>query len=382
MALRRRLITGATLVLALTAFALPGARPALAAAGYAVPIVAKAPTAASPLIAYQLPFAAGETFEIVQGWNTTYSHNGRSAFAYDFRLPAGTPVLAAAAGQVAFVHTGERVCGGAGLRDYANYVTIYHVDGTATQYGHLARVDVAVGDLVGAGEQIGLSGRTGYTGCAAHLHFARQAQGGPVTQSRPIYFEDYPGVEFRYGFLATANPGCIATSNLTATSSGPAVATGTPHETGTPPAKTTPSATDTFCGTYFYGTPDRMASMVHADAAIAFNWKSGRPKGLEMDTRRGGVPALVARWHGTFTFDTSGAYDFDITTSDGVRLIIDGETVFDNWTTRAVRSETLLSRPLSVGVHDIVLEFHHRAGPAVVQLSWWTSDRAPGTDVR
>jgi peptidase M23-like protein/PA14 domain-containing protein len=354
--LRRRLLTGATILLALTAVALPAARPALAASP---PTVVK-PAPATALVAYQLPFAAGETFQVLQGWNTRFSHNGRSAFAYDFGLPAGTPVLAAAAGTVAFVHTGERACGGASLRDYANYITIYHADGTATQYGHLATVDVRVGDVVDAGQQIGQSGRTGYTGCAAHLHFARQAQGGPVTQSRPIYFEEYPGVQFQFGFLATASPGCT---------SGTATGTAT-------------GATDTFCGTYFYGTPDRMASQRHADAAIDFDWASGRPKGLEMDTRLTGVPALDARWAGTFTFPTSGTYDFDLTSSDGVRLIIDGEVAFDSRTTRPGTSETLLSRALTAGVHDIVLEFHHRAGHAAVQLSWWAGDRAPGSDVQ
>jgi len=44
-------------------------------------------------------------------------------------------------------------------------------------------------------------------------------------------------------------------------------------------------------------------------------------------------------------------------------------------------SETLLSRALTAGVHDIVLEFHHRAGGAAVQLSWWASDRASRADV-
>lgn len=374
-------MTGPTLILALTAIALSGTRPALAAARSAAP-AAKPPTATSQLIAYRLPFAADATFEVVQGWNTTFSHNGRSAFAYDFRLPAGTPVLAAAAGQVSFVHTGESACGGAGLRDYANYVTVYHADGSATQYGHLSRVDVVVGQIVGAGQELGLSGNTGFTGCAAHLHFARQAQGGPVTQSRPIYFEEYPGVEFLYGFLATANPGCVATPTLTATSSDRAIATVNPHETGIPLAKAAPTARETFCGTYFYGAPERMASMLHADAAIAFNWKSGRPKGLEMNTRQTGIPELVARWHGTFTFATIGAYTFDITATDGVRLIIDGETVLDSWSTPPAMSETLLSRGLTAGVHDIVLEFHHRTGPAAVQLSWWTSDRARGTNVR
>ena len=377
MRLPRRSLTGATLAFMLIATALPLVAPTFAASRSGAAASAKPALAPTSLVSYQLPFAAGATFEVVQGWNTSFSHNGRSAFAYDFKLPAGTPVLAAAAGTVAFVHTGERACGGASLRDYANYITIYHADGTATQYGHLARVDVAVGDVVDAGQQIGLSGRTGYTGCAAHLHFARQAQGGPVTQSRPIYFEEYPGIEFRYGFVATANPGCAATSATT----GSATPTGTTNRAAPATPIPAPTATNTFCGTYFYGTPDRMASMVRADPAISFSWRSGRPKGLEMDTRRTGVPELVAQWHGTFTFPTRGAYDFDLTTTDGVRLIIDGETVFDSWTTRPGTSETLLSRTLTAGVHDIVLEFHHRTGRAAVQLSWWASDRALGSGV-
>ena len=152
---------GATLAFVLIATALPLVAPAFAASRSGAAASAKPALAPTSLVSYQLPFAAGATFEVVQGWNTNFSHNGRSAFAYDFKLPAGTPVLAAAAGTVAFVHTGERACGGASLRDYANYITIYHADGTATQYGHLARVDVAVGDVVDAGQQIGLSGRTG-----------------------------------------------------------------------------------------------------------------------------------------------------------------------------------------------------------------------------
>jgi murein DD-endopeptidase MepM/ murein hydrolase activator NlpD len=349
-------MAGATLALALVGIALPLAAPAFAASSSAAAGIAKPASAPTSLVSYQLPFAEGETFEVVQGWNTRYSHNGRSAFAYDIKMPQGTPVLAAAAGRVAFVHTGERACGGAGLRDYANYITIYHLDGTATQYGHVSRVDVKVGDVVDAGQQIGLSGRTGYTGCVAHLHFARQVQGGPVTQSIPVYFRESPSVEFRSGMFVTATPtGCEV--------------------------DVAGAASEVFCGTYFYGTPARMASMVHADPAISFNWRSGRPKGLEMDTRRTGVPDLVARWHGTFTFPTGAAYDFDITTTDGVRLIIDGDKVFDSWTTRPAMSETLLSRALTAGVHDIVLEFHHRAGGAAVQLSWWASDRASGADV-
>jgi len=56
---------------------------------------------------YRLPFAAGQELRIEQGWNSTFSHNGKNAYAYDIGMPLGTDVLAAAAGLVAFTHDGE-----------------------------------------------------------------------------------------------------------------------------------------------------------------------------------------------------------------------------------------------------------------------------------
>jgi len=49
--------------------------------------------APGPVAAFRLPFEGGESFTVTQGWNTPYSHNGLSAYAYDFALPAGTPVI-------------------------------------------------------------------------------------------------------------------------------------------------------------------------------------------------------------------------------------------------------------------------------------------------
>src|SRR4029453_5376613 len=61
---------------------------------------------------YRLPFESDRKIHIGQGWNTEYSHSGLSEYAYDFGLPDGTPVVAAASGVVAFTHTGETTCGG------------------------------------------------------------------------------------------------------------------------------------------------------------------------------------------------------------------------------------------------------------------------------
>jgi murein DD-endopeptidase MepM/ murein hydrolase activator NlpD len=148
---------------------------------------------------YRLPFLAGRQVLIGQGWHNGYSHVGRGEYAYDFSLPLGATILAAADGTVRYVHAGETACGGAEALDEANYISIDHPDGTATLYGHLSEPAVAEGDVVTRGQVIGRAGATGFTNCRPHLHFARQAQGAPVTQSLPVYFLEYPGLELLDG---------------------------------------------------------------------------------------------------------------------------------------------------------------------------------------
>ncbi|UQX03356.1 M23 family metallopeptidase [Streptomyces sp. RerS4] len=84
------------------------------------------------------------------------SHTG-----IDFAVGQGTSVRSVGAGTIV-----EAGWGGA----YGNNVVIRHNDGTYTQYGHLFSVNVSVGQQVGAGTVIGLSGNTGNSS-GAHLHF-------------------------------------------------------------------------------------------------------------------------------------------------------------------------------------------------------------------
>ena len=79
---------------------------------------------------------------------------------------------------------------------------------------------------------IGTSGDTGYTQCLPHLHFARQYQGGPVTESVPVYFQGYAKQEFHVGeYVEAQTSPCPAPSDDAAASSRPAIGT--------------------FCGSYF-----------------------------------------------------------------------------------------------------------------------------------
>jgi len=88
----------------------------------------------------------------------------------DFAAPSGSPALAAMSGRV--VSAG--VLGG-----YGNQVLLQHPDGTRTRYGHLSRIDVRVGQVVTAGEQVGAVGSTGVS-TGPHLHFEVIVGGVPV----------------------------------------------------------------------------------------------------------------------------------------------------------------------------------------------------------
>lgn len=83
-------------------------------------------------------------------------------FGYDLASTAAAPITAAARGRVVFADT---------LGIYGNCVLIDHGLGVASLYGHLSRLDVAAGDTVEKGQQLGLSGATGLAG-GDHLHFA------------------------------------------------------------------------------------------------------------------------------------------------------------------------------------------------------------------
>ena len=128
-------------------------------------------------VEYAYPLG-GDGVQVTQGFGGGWSHgDDASHYAVDFAAPIGTPVFAARAGTVMQV---ERDFDRAGLdlEQYggrANFVRIVHDDGTMALYAHLREggVLVRVGQRVEKGQQIGLSGNTGFTS-GPHLHFALQ----------------------------------------------------------------------------------------------------------------------------------------------------------------------------------------------------------------
>ncbi|MGW1793302.1 M23 family metallopeptidase [Streptomyces tubercidicus] len=105
-------------------------------------------------------YTLGSTFGLA-GNMWAHSHSGQ-----DFVVPSGTAVKAAHAGTV--VKAGPN--GGGDGPAYGNAIVIKHDDGMYTQYAHLSQINVSVGQQVGTGEKIGLSGSTGNSS-GPHLHF-------------------------------------------------------------------------------------------------------------------------------------------------------------------------------------------------------------------
>ncbi|MEK7098572.1 MAG: M23 family metallopeptidase [Patescibacteria group bacterium] len=85
-------------------------------------------------------------------------------------VPVGTPVLAAASGEVIVARQGGYNGG------YGSYVVIKHDNGTQTLYGHLSSVTVGIGETIGKGQAIGGVGNSGRS-TGPHLHF--EIRGGP-----------------------------------------------------------------------------------------------------------------------------------------------------------------------------------------------------------
>lgn len=92
--------------------------------------------------------------------------------AVDLAAPVGTPIRAAAAGEVII----SRSSGWNG--GYGNYVVVKHANGSQTLYAHTSSNTVGVGDYVTAGETIAYVGSTGRS-TGAHLHFEVRGASNP-----------------------------------------------------------------------------------------------------------------------------------------------------------------------------------------------------------
>lgn len=80
---------------------------------------------------------------------------------------------------------------------YGNYVMVRHHNGLETLYGHLSEHKVQVGQLVKAGECIGLAGNTGRSS-GPHLHFEVRYKGNAINPTHIFDFENESITDFTF----------------------------------------------------------------------------------------------------------------------------------------------------------------------------------------
>jgi len=140
----------------------------------------KAASWIDPVKSYKLSAGFG-----LGGSMWSHKHSGQ-----DFAVPIGTNVMA--------VHGGTVVkAGGNGAGDgpaYGNAIVIKHSNGKYSQYAHLSRIDVHVGQTVSTGQHIALSGNTGNSS-GPHLHFEIRTTPNYGSAINPVNFLHTVGVK-------------------------------------------------------------------------------------------------------------------------------------------------------------------------------------------
>lgn len=125
--------------------------------------------------------------------SATYGKGGtmwsRKHSGQDFAVPVGTPVKSAAAGTV--VKAGPN--GGGDGPAYGNAIVIKHANNTYSQYAHLSRIQVKIGQKVRVDQKIALSGNTGNSS-GPHLHFEIRTTPNYGSAVNPVSFLRKAGV--------------------------------------------------------------------------------------------------------------------------------------------------------------------------------------------
>jgi murein DD-endopeptidase MepM/ murein hydrolase activator NlpD len=111
------------------------------------------------------------------GWRDGRMHKG-----IDIDLQVWDTVVSAFSGMVRVART---------YSGYGRVIVIRHFNGLETLYAHLHRIKVKPGQIVQAGDLIGLGGSSGHS-TGSHLHWEVRFKGAPIN---PLNFIDYAGQE-------------------------------------------------------------------------------------------------------------------------------------------------------------------------------------------
>ena len=129
------------------------------------------------------------------------------------------------------------------------------------------------------------------------------------------------------------------------------------------------------------GTGTGLTGRYYSNISLEGTVRLTRIEGVNFDWGKGSPASSVpvnnfsARWTGALEAPAGGAFQFQTTSDDGVRVYLNGQLIIDNWTPHGPTVDTSAAVTLVAGQRtSLVVEFQEYTGGAQIQLRWKTPD--------
>ncbi len=118
-------------------------------------------------------------------------------------------------------------------------------------------------------------------------------------------------------------------------------------------------------GQYYANVNLSGTSVLQRTETINFNWGMTSPgAGVPVDN-------FSIRWSGQIEAISTGAYQFQTNSDDGVRVWVNGQLLIDNWTPHGATLDTSTAITLTAGQkYNIIVQYFDSGFDAVMQLLW------------
>jgi mono/diheme cytochrome c family protein len=127
----------------------------------------------------------------------------------------------------------------------------------------------------------------------------------------------------------------------------------------------TPNSGTGLAGGYFNNTSLSGTPVLQRIEAVNFGWGTSSPgPGVNSDQ-------FSVRWSGKVEATSTGNFQFQTASNDGVRLWVNGVLVISNWTNHATTNNNSAVIPLTKNTrYAITMEFYDNTGGAIARLRW------------
>jgi hypothetical protein len=136
------------------------------------------------------------------------------------------------------------------------------------------------------------------------------------------------------------------------------------QESSAPVVTASPNTGTGLAGQYFNNTTLSGAPVLQRTEAVNFSWSTSPGAGVNSDQ-------FSVRWTGQVEAASSGNYQFQTVSNDGVRLWVNGVLLINNWTTHSTATDTSAVIAVTKNQrYSVTMEFFDANGSAVARLRW------------